>query len=166
MTYENCEWCVYRDKRNPDICKNCSHNTGSAQPKFELGKVDIFKLAEGLKKKQTEQNNKRPESVPEENKPEQPITLGTCPFCGKISLFYNEGSKQHECLNLECKCFRGKIFDKVIWPDSFFKAREGKGESTAIHQEQLSNPLLLSVKMFLQNPHKLPRIFLAQLKRI
>ncbi len=146
MTYENCEWCVYRDKRNPDICKNCSHNTGGAQPKFELGKVDIFKLAEGLKKKREEQNNKRPEPVPEENETRQPTTLGTCPFCGKISLSYNEVSKQHECLNLECKRFRGKIFDKVIWPS---QAKEARRESTAEPQEGLSNPLLLGVKMFL-----------------
>jgi len=26
-----------------------------------------------------------------------------CPYCGKISLFFNEVTKKLECLNLECK---------------------------------------------------------------
>jgi len=102
MTYQkSCEWCVYRDKNNPDICKNCSYN-GNPQPKFELGKVDIFKLAEGLKQKRQEQNNKPPESEQEGHIKNQP-NLIKCPYCGKIFLFFNEANKKHECLNLECK---------------------------------------------------------------
>ncbi|QYY58448.1 hypothetical protein [Dehalococcoides mccartyi] len=104
MEYENCEWCVYRDKRNPDTCMNCSHNVGSVNPKFELGKVDIFKLAEGLKKKhQEEQNQKKPELNLKEHTTIRSVNFGECPFCGKLSLFYNESNKKHECANLECK---------------------------------------------------------------
>ena len=142
MTYENCEWCVYRDKRNPDICKNCSHNIDGGKSTFELGKVDIFKLAEGLKKKRQEQINKKQEPVPEENSAEQSVKLGKCPYCGKISLFFNEMNKKHECLNLECKS--RNLFSNVIWPESSSQAKEA-----ADHQEGLSNPLLLGVKMFL-----------------
>ena len=147
MTYEDCEWCVYRDKRNPDICRNCSHNTDSARPTFELGKVDVFKLAEGLKKKRQEQDNKKPEPVPEENAAEQPAKLGKCPYCGKISLFFNEINKKHECLNLECKS--RNLFSNVIWPESSSQAKKAREENAAGHQEELSNPLLLGVKMFL-----------------
>jgi len=147
MAYENCEWCVYRDKQNPDICKNCSHNT--AKPKFELGAVDIFKLAEGLKKKQQEQNKKKPEPKPEENTAMQPVKLGECPFCGKISLFYNEEHKKHECLNLECKSRKGNIFKNIVWPDSLPKSKEDWGESATSPREGLSNPFLLGVKMLL-----------------
>ncbi len=144
MTYENCEWCVYRDKKNPDICKNCSHNT--VKPSFELGTVDIFKLAEGLKKKREEQNRKA-ESKPEESSPEQTVRLGKCPYCGKISLFFNEANKRHECLNLECKS--RSIFNNVVWPGNSFQVKEAREESTADRYEGLSNPLLLSVKMLL-----------------
>jgi len=149
MTYENCEWCVYRDKRNPDICKNCSHNIDSGKPKFELGKVDIFKLAEGLKKKRQEQNNKSQEPAPEESPEVEglPVKLGKCPYCGKISFFFNAVSKKHECLNLECKS--RNIFSNVIWPESSSQVNEARGETTADHQEGLSNPFLLGVKMFL-----------------
>lgn len=147
MTYEDCEWCVYRDKKNPDICRNCSHNT--ANPNFELGTVDIFKLAEGLKRKREEQNSKKSAPAPEGNTTEQSVKLGVCPQCGKISLFYNEVNKKHECLNLECKSRKGNLFINVIWPESSSHVEQSHGESTATHQEGLSNPLLLGVKMFL-----------------
>lgn len=147
MTYQkSCEWCVYRDKRNPDICKNCSHNETTGA-RFGLGKVDIFKLAEGLKRKQQEQNNKKPE--PESNIQAQPIKLGICPHCGQTSLFYNERSKKHECLNRKCKSNKSNVFGNVIWPGDSPKENEGHDKSAKSHQEGLSNPLLLSVKMFL-----------------
>jgi hypothetical protein len=146
MPYENCECCVYRDKKNPDICKNCSHNT--AKPKFELHPVDPFKLAEGLKRKRQEQNNKQSEPKPE-NTAKQPVKLDTCPQCDKISLFYNEANNKHECLNLECKSRKGNLFINVVWPNSTTQAKEAQRESTADRQEELSNPLLLGVKMFL-----------------
>jgi hypothetical protein len=146
MEYENCEWCVYRDKKNPDICKNCSHNTYITKPKFELGKVDIFKLAEGLKKKQ---HNEKPDLKPEENDVEQVVKLGKCPYCGKISLFFNEMNKKHECLNLECRSRKGKLFNNVVWPDSPSQEKGARRESAADQYERLSNPQLLSVKMLL-----------------
>jgi hypothetical protein len=73
--------------------------------------------------------------------------LGKCPHCGKISLFFNAVNKKHECLNLECKS--RNIFTNVIWPDSSSQVQEARGETVADHQEGLSNPLLLGVKMFL-----------------
>ncbi|MDD5702199.1 MAG: hypothetical protein PHU23_09145 [Dehalococcoidales bacterium] len=147
MLYENCEWCVYRDKRNLDICNNCSHNTDITKPNFELGAVDILKVAEGLKKKR-EQNDRKSEPKPE-NTAKQPVKLEACPQCGKISLFYNEANNKHECLNLECKSRKGNLFINVVWPNSPTQIKEAQSESTADHQEELSNPLLLGVKMFL-----------------
>jgi len=132
MEYKNCDWCVYRDKKNPDICKNCSNNTTKLN--FELGTVDIFKLAEGLKKKQ-EQNDKKPEPKPEENTTKQSVMLGTCPQCDKISLFYNEVNNEHECLNLECKSRKDKLFDNVVWPKSTPQEKEAQRESTGDRDE-------------------------------
>jgi hypothetical protein len=146
MEYENCDWCVYRDKQNPNICKNCSHNT--AKPKYELNPVDPFKLAEGLQKKRQEQNNKQSELKPE-NTAKQHVKLDSCPQCGKISLFYNEANNKNECLNLECNSRKGNIFINVVWPNSSTQVKEVKRESTADRQDGLSNRLLLGVKMFL-----------------
>ncbi|MFC1900361.1 hypothetical protein ACFLYN_02090 [Chloroflexota bacterium] len=147
MTYpEYCEGCVYRDKKNPDICKSCSRNE-TIQARFEFGKVDIFKLAEGLKKKHQEQSNKKPE--PEKNNKEPPIKLGICPHCGHPSLFYNHRSKKSECLNRECKSNNIDIFKNVIWPSDSPKSNGVRNEFITRHREDLSNPLLLSVKMFL-----------------
>lgn len=49
-------WCVYYKDRcsgNERICKSCSlYISPEGKPQFELDKVDVFKLAEGLKAKQ------------------------------------------------------------------------------------------------------------------
>lgn len=57
--------------------KTVLHNVSGVGPKFELGKVDIFKLAEGLKKEnQQEQHQKKPELDLKENLRIQPVKLG------------------------------------------------------------------------------------------
>jgi hypothetical protein len=103
MTYESCEWCVYRDKRNPDVCLNCSQNAVIVKHRFEFEKVDVFKLAEGLKKKKQEQNSKKSELKQGIETAKTPVELGKCPLCGETSFFYNETKKIHECLNNGCR---------------------------------------------------------------
>ena len=81
MTYgESCEWCVYRDKKNPDICKNYSLNE-AARAKFELGKVDIWELAKSLNK------DKKKDSIVKET---ERYKLLICLDCHEPSLFYDK----------------------------------------------------------------------------
>lgn len=51
------ESCVYyKTKGVSGACRNCSDYIDENKPKFELGKVDVFKLAKLLREK--EQKNK------------------------------------------------------------------------------------------------------------
>jgi hypothetical protein len=61
-------------------------------PGFELGKVDIFKLAEGLKNKKEQE---RRQAIPR---------LSNCPYCHEHSLFYNSKDDCFECLNMKIPC--------------------------------------------------------------
>jgi len=137
---KSCEWCVYRDRRNANICRHCSFNE-STTASFELGKVDIFELAKGLRRKQYLADSTSP--TPPKREVKQPVELDTCPQCGEVSLFYNSSTEKHECLNVRCRSH--DIFANVIWPgrDSAFDRDE------SVEPRDLSNPLLLSVKMFL-----------------
>ena len=46
-------WCVYyKNKGSTSACMNCSDNKRFLKPRFEMGKVDIFKLAQLLKEKE------------------------------------------------------------------------------------------------------------------
>jgi len=91
------EWCVYRDGKNPEICKNCPFYdpSGSATPRRDLGKVDIFKMAEGL-------HNKEVQGV----KSKIP-SLSDCPECEEHSLRFDYTRNLFECLNRRCPS-RGK----------------------------------------------------------
>jgi copper chaperone CopZ len=111
----SCESCVYRDKKNLEMCNNCSDNPNTIKLKFELGKVAPFELARGL----AERDNKKREQ-------ENQIKLGICPHCREPSWWFNPYTHKHECMNMK---------------------------SCPIHtednQSELTNPMLLSVKMFL-----------------
>lgn len=86
-------WCVYyrdRDKLAKDgICSSCPHYGGS-RARFDLGKVDSFRLARMLAEKK------------EKERRDKILKLSDCPHCCKPSLFYNSVDDSFECLNLEC----------------------------------------------------------------
>lgn len=119
MTYEkSCEWCVYRDKNNPDICKNCSLNktaNETTKPGFELGRVDIWQLAKGLHDKGIQEIK---DKIPR---------LSGCPECKKQALFFNYTNDQFECLNKECPLFgkpitrASELFSQIVI--KFLKSR-------------------------------------------
>jgi len=108
---KSCEWCVYRDKRSPNMCRYCAFNE-PAVPRFELEKVDPFRLAEGLRRKQQRPASKQP--VPSIGNAKRHVELGTCSRCGHVSLYRSSRTGEHECLNL--RCGSRDVFADVIWP--------------------------------------------------
>jgi len=108
---KSCEGCVYRDKRNPNMCRYCAFNEPTVF-RFEPGKVDPFRLAEGLRRKQQGSVSKGP--VPAIGNMKRHVELAMCSRCGQASLFRNSRTGEHECLNL--KCGARDIFADVIWP--------------------------------------------------
>lgn len=82
-------------------CLNCpDRGECFVRPKSGLGKVDIFKLAEGLAKK------REWESLPIWAREGR---LGECPVCHKISLWYNRWAEEYECMNKECPTICEKL---------------------------------------------------------
>lgn len=77
------------------ICLYCGNNMQPSQPRRDagLGKVDIFKLAEGLAEKE---KGGTPLTEKRENK------LEICPECLEQSLWYNQRDKKYECMNKKC----------------------------------------------------------------
>jgi len=71
------------------------------------------------------------------------VELGVCPGCREVSLFYNSSKERHECLNLKGRS--RDIFANIIWPEDDLRSDRDEPEE---HLD-FSNPLLLSVKMFL-----------------
>ena len=61
-----------------------------------------------------------------------------CPKCQCLSLWYNERDKIYECLNIKCPNYFGHNEVSSI-----------TASESSIIQLELSNPLLISVKMFL-----------------
>lgn len=76
------------------ICKHCGYNPPPFKPRVELGEVNVFKLAEGLKKKKEQE---RRQAIPR---------LSECPYCHEQSLFYNSIDDQFECMNMKGSCPR------------------------------------------------------------
>lgn len=70
------------------VCKHCGYIPKTSTPSFELRKVDIFELAEGLKKKGGQE---RRQAIPR---------LSTCPYCHENSLFYDSINDRFGCLNI------------------------------------------------------------------
>jgi hypothetical protein len=87
-----CGWCVFRDGKNPEICKVCSlHDTsGTATPRRDLPNVDIIKMARQL-------HDKNIQAV----KNEIP-SLSICPKCEERSLRFDSARDYFECLNRKC----------------------------------------------------------------
>jgi hypothetical protein len=103
-----CESCAYRDKENPEICKEiCGY-----YPPHHLGKIDISELATKLRDKETEEAiEARKRRIPQ---------LSDCPNCERHSLFFDSVHYQFECLNTECVLFGNPIlrmsdlFDQIL----------------------------------------------------
>lgn len=91
-TTMKCEWCVYRDGKNPEICKNCPlyDPSETTTPRRDLGKVDIFKMAKGLHDKEIQGIKDR---IP---------SLSDCPKCNECSLRFDPSRSLFECLNRKC----------------------------------------------------------------
>ena len=94
-----CEQCVYRDGKNPEICKNCSDYDPSetTRPRRDLPNVDIIKMAREL-------HDKKIQAV----KDEMP-NLSYCPKCEERSLRFDSARNQFECLNRKCVLFEKPI---------------------------------------------------------
>lgn len=76
-------------------CLNCPDRSECfVRPRFGLGKIDVFKLAEGLVKK------RKWESLPQWAREG---SLGECPKCHEISLWYDKRAGRYECMNKECQ---------------------------------------------------------------
>lgn len=88
-----CEWCVYRDKKNLEICKNCSLYEG-VKPRQDLEKVDIFNMARRLRDKETKEGiDAIKKKIP---------SFSHCPKCNEFSLRFDFTRNQFECLNMKC----------------------------------------------------------------
>jgi transcription elongation factor Elf1 len=88
-----CEWCVYRDRKNLEICKNCSLYEG-VKPRQDLEKVDIIKMARKLRDKETQEGTQTvKDKIP---------SLSYCPKCEERSLHFDSMHNQFECLNIRC----------------------------------------------------------------
>ena len=138
--YRSCQQCVYRDRKHPNVCKYCVSNETTG-PRFELGKVDIFKLAAGLKTRQEQQGRRKATAEAHDIERRREV-LKMCAQCGEISLWRNSVEERYECLNT--RCGRRDIFANVIWPAPGSASRQDE-----YAEPGLRNPLLLSVKMFL-----------------
>jgi hypothetical protein len=98
-----CEWCVYRDGKNPEICEHCSLNdlTGLSRPRQDLEKLNIFKMAKKLRDKETQEGIQAIKGkIPR---------LSDCPKCKVHSLSFDPIHNQFECLNKECALFGKSI---------------------------------------------------------
>ncbi len=76
-----------------EVCKFCGYTPKSIQSRYDLEKVDAFKLADGLTAKQKDD---KPIELAKGSK------LGICPKCGLQTLMYNKYAKTFECLNRYC----------------------------------------------------------------
>jgi len=88
-----CESCVYRDKENPEVCKQIC----GCYPPHHLGKVDIFDLAKKLRDAEMQKWK-------EAAKPKIP-QLSCCPKCELCSLFFDSIHNHFECLNMGCSLY-------------------------------------------------------------
>lgn len=100
--------CGRRKELGSRVCDGCGLNYGNKQrARFDPGRVDAFKLAEGLTKRREEEQLSR---IPQ---------LSDCPRCSRHSLFYNRSADRFECLNLECLySFKPTVLGKSMWSDS------------------------------------------------
>lgn len=100
--------CVYyKNRGTTSACTNCRFFVDGTRPRFELGKVDIFKLAEGLQKRE-QQNNKQKEKIDNASVTarKDDAVIEICPLCGEKSAWRNPQNKILECMNIRCYLYK------------------------------------------------------------
>lgn len=138
------EWCVYYDSRGTcSACFNCSYYIGSKKSKFELGKVDMFKLARLLKEKEERKKRKQEEIT----KNEHEFVLERYPNCGEKSWWFNPYKNKRECMNIRCPTYNPSSYLTNSIRHS--ESSDYQSEASYYIKSKLNNPMLLSVKMFL-----------------
>jgi hypothetical protein len=95
----------------PGKQKRCAYNSNPIRPRPDIGKVDIFKLADGLSKKKKEQD------IP---------SLSPCPWCSQHSLHYEIRTDSFTCLNRECTMFNKPIMPNMKEFKIIFDRLKGK----------------------------------------
>lgn len=144
------KWCVYyKDRGKTSACFGCRYFVLDNTPRFELGKVDIFELAIGLaeKEKKAKEQDKVADDAPKD-KPK--VILGICPYCGERSWWLNPYTNKYECMNKKScptHSLSASLSDHL--KHSFQRKRLDDYQSESSCVSQFSNPMLLSVKMFL-----------------
>jgi len=145
------EWCVYYNSRGKNsACIGCRYYINERHSKFELGKVDLFELAKGLRERE---QRKRDESKDKKNNVEEDIeetgkiVLDICPHCGERSWWLNPSTNKHECMNKKsCPTHSMSTFLTDYFSQRHFK----DNKSASSDESKLDAPMmLLSVKMFL-----------------
>lgn len=128
-------WCVYYTSRyttSKEHCVYCEEYINN-KSHFELGKVDIFELAKGLKNKKEQERRK---AIP---------NISTCPYCQEKSLFYDSIHDRFECLNAKKPCPKYK--NPILTNTSDYKSiiqhlgENDKKDSTSVKNldNQISN---------------------------
>ena len=100
-TKMRCQNCGGYQFNSDGKCLNCGW-TEPTKPRSGLGSVDIFKLAEELKKREADKK-------PEDKRREEIPRLPECPYCHKFSLFFNKQDNIFECINTKCTMFNKPI---------------------------------------------------------
>jgi len=113
-----CEWCVYRDKKNLEICKTCPlyDPSETTTPRRDLEKIDIFKMAEKLHDKEIQGVK---DKIP---------SLSNCPICNEDSLRFDPDRNLFECLNRRCpSCGKPILQGSELFKQISLKLLKNKG---------------------------------------
>jgi hypothetical protein len=140
------------DELRQSYCKNCDgcgENPHSQGDSTMLPPVDISKLTQGLaeKKKQEIEQGRFIEKIIEDITIEKhEVKLEICPHCGERSWWLNQYTHRYECFNRK-SCPTNSL--STFLTDYFLHSHPEDYQSTSSDASQLSNPILLGVKMFL-----------------
>ncbi|MBL7166594.1 MAG: hypothetical protein ISS55_08925 [Dehalococcoidales bacterium] len=75
--------------------------------------------------------------------------LETCPVCGQKALFWNERASIYECLNRKCRAVVHSVEKIGMEIDQKPQGEKPSEEEHGVPTVEVSNTLLLAVKMFL-----------------
>lgn len=124
-----CNSCVFRDTKNNSICNTCSRFEPPVRPRFKLEDVNIFELAEGLKKKRDQEKLKSENDNDDEQSKQydtihSKIKLDICPKCGNKSLLYIRERTSYECVNHRCRFIKSKYPGRINVFEDFLKGHD------------------------------------------
>jgi hypothetical protein len=118
-----------------DYCLGCGYHAVDTEAPSWWGSQDWKNPLKSPKK-----NEESLSSIPTPS-------LEICPHCHRKSLFYIEKYMLYECLNLECKAII--THDEIVNSNHGFSGEIREEDRFVNQNSELSNPLLLTVKMFL-----------------